>query len=146
MGLVRMNSGKIDERTLILDADWVLPEDSEPSEDEDGDEEMIDFYGNDGDDEDEDEGEEDEEHTENEEGEEKEEEDDDDVEESEIELPFLPSKRKRPSEPLKGPAASPTKRVASTLQRPSEGANHPSKRRSLNPSIKKPTLASEKRR
>jgi len=136
-----MNAGRICERTLILDAEWVSPEDSEPSGDEDEDEEMLDFYGNDGDDEDEDEGEEDEE----EEGSDGDGDEDDDEEESEEELPPLPSKRKRPSEPPNGPSI-PKKKVTFDLRTPARGIKLPSKHAPLNQNTKKPTIAHQKRR
>lgn len=140
-----MNSGKIDERTLILNVEWTSPEDSEPSGDED-DEEMLDFYGNDGDDEDEDE--EDEDDDEDEEG--SEDEDDDEEQEvedeSEIELPPPPSKRKRTAEPLKVSAVPPKKRVAFNLQKPAKDVDLPSKSALPGSGLRKPALASKKRR
>jgi hypothetical protein len=140
VGLVKMNSGEINERTLILDAEWFSPEDSEPSEGEDGDEEILDFYGNDGDDEDEDEDEVDEVDEVDEEDEEGEE----DSEESEIELPPLPSKRKHPMGPSKGPTAPPKKRVAFDLQKPVKGTDPRLKDALLNPNIKKHKLVSKR--
>ena len=78
---------------------------------------MLDFYGNDGDDEyeggDEEEDEDEEESEDDEDGED---ERDDHEEESELELPPLPSKRKRPAEPSMGPTSAPKKRVAFDLQ------------------------------
>ena len=133
-----MNSGEICERTPILDAEWASPEDSEPSGDEDEDEEMPDFHGNDGDDEDEDEEDE-------EEGSDGDEDEDDEGEESEEELPPLPSKRKRPSKPLNG-SSIPKKRVTFDLQKPAKGVKPPSKHAPLNPNIKKPIVIPQKRR
>ena len=138
-GLVKMNSGGVDRRTLILDAEWASPEDSEPSEDEGEDEEMLDFYGNDGDDEDEDE--EDEEES----GDEEDDEEPGDEEESEVETPHPSSNRKRPAEPLKGLAAPPKKRVAFDLKKPVKSVNLPSKRTLPSLKVKKPTLASKRR-
>ena len=116
-----MNSGEIDGRTLILDAEWASPEDSEPSEGEDEDEEMVDFYGNDGDDEDEEEGEDEES---DEEGD-QESDDEEREDESEDELPLPPPTRKRPGEPLKGTAVPPKKRVAFDLQESAKVAGLP---------------------
>jgi len=110
-GLVKMNPGEVGRRTLILDAGWAAPEDSEPSEDEDDDEEVVDFYGSDGDDEEE---EDEDEESDDEGGEET---DDEELEdESEDELPLPPSTRKRPGGALKGSTAPPKKRVAFDLQ------------------------------
>lgn len=139
VGLVKMTSGEIDKRTLIFDVEWVSPEDSEPSEDnEDEDEEMLDFYGNDGDDEEEEEEDGDEEKSKDggDDGE------DEDEDESEIEPPPLPSKRKRPAEPLRSPTAPQKKRVAFDLQKLAKGAGPPPKHTPPNP--KKPILASKK--
>lgn len=111
-GLVKINSGEINRRTLILDAEWASPEDSEPSEGEGEGEEIVDFCGNDGDDEDEEE-------DEDEESDDKRDQESDDEEqedESEDELPLPPSTRKRPGEPLKGTTAPPKKRVTFDLQ------------------------------
>ena len=140
-GLIRMNSGEICKRTLILDAEWTSPEDSGPSGDEDEVEELLDFYGNDGDDEDEDgdEGEdEDEEESEDEGGDKDKQEDE---EEPDIEPPPLPSKRKRPAEP-----SAPKKRVAFDLQKSVKNTRLQSKHALPNPGIKKPTLISKKQR
>jgi hypothetical protein len=141
-----MNSGDICKRTLVLDTEWISPEDSEPSEDEDEDDAMLDFHGSDGDDEDgvgddnEDEDEDEEEESEDE-GD-----DEDEQEESEVEPPPLPSKRKRPAEPSRGPKAPPKKRVAFDLQKPVRGVGLPSKPTPPKPDIKSPTLVSKKRR
>ena len=133
-----MNCGETDNnRTLILDAEWASPEDSEPSGDE-GDEEILDFYGNDGDDEDEEE-----EDEENEEDDDQEEEEED---ESEIELPPPPFKRKRPAVPPKESVTPPKKRVAFNLQKPVKGAGLPSESAPPKSNLKKPTLVSKKRR
>ena len=150
-GLVKMNSGEICKRTLVLDAEWTSPEDSEPSGNEDEDEETLDFYGNDGDDEDGDEDGDEEGDEEEEEEEESDDEGDDedeqeDEEESELELPPLPSKRKRPTEPSKEPTAPSKKRVAFDLQKPAKGIGLRSKHAPPNPGSKKPTLISKKRR
>jgi nuclear GTP-binding protein len=147
-GLVKMNSGEICKRALILDAEWTSPEDSEPSGDEDEDEEMLDFYGNDGDDEDEDEDRDEEEDEDEEESDDEgdDEDEQEDEDESEVELPPLPSKRKRPVEPPKEPTAPPKKRVAFDLQKPAKGVGLRSKHTLPNPGIKKPTLISKKRR
>ena len=92
-----MNPGEIDKRTLVLDAGWASPEDLDPSEDEDEDEGMLDFYGNGSGNEN---GEEDEdEESDDEEGEDNGEEQGED--ESEIEPLPPPCKHKRPMEPLK---------------------------------------------
>ena len=138
-GLVRMTSGEIDKRTLVLDVEWTSPEDSEPSGDEGSEDEgMLDFYGNDGDDEDE---EEDEEESEDEDDEEQ-----DDEDESEIELPPPPAKRKRLAEPSNVSAAPPKKRVTFDLQKPAKGAGLPSKLAPPKSSLKKLALSSRKRR
>lgn len=110
-----MNSGNIDKRTLVLDVEWISPEDSEPSDGEHEDEEILDFYGNDGDDEDES----------NRESEETNEEQEED--ESETDLSPPPSKRKRPAEPLKWTAAPPKKRVTFDLQKPVRVTSLPQK-------------------
>lgn len=142
-GLVKMNTGEIEKRNFILDTEWVSPEDSGPSEGEDGAQETLDFYGNDGDDEEE----EDEEESEDEADGEAENEDPEDEQESEIEPPLsLPSKRKRLPENLKKVAAPPKKRVAFDLQKPVNGNGPLSKRAPPNPNIKKSTVASRKRR
>lgn len=149
LGLVKMNSGNINRRTVILDAKWVSPEDSETSEDEDGNEEMLDFRGIDGDDEDGDEDEDEEEdEDEGRSGVEEEEEDqeEEEEEESEVELPPLPSKRKRPAVPSKAPAAPPKKKVTFALQRPAKGAGSPPKHTPPNPNVKASTLAPSRRR
>jgi nuclear GTP-binding protein len=141
-GLVRMNSGEINQRNLVLDAEWASPEDSEPSEDGDGDGEMIDFCGNEGDEEDgEDGGDETSEDEEDEEDGEEQEDDD----ESEIEPPPLPSKRKRPAEPSKGLTAPPKKKVTFDLPKSAKGAGFPSKTKSLYPNSKKRPLTPKKR-
>ena len=115
-----MNSGEINKRTLILDAEWISPEDSESSGAEDENEEMLDFYGNDGDDEDGDE--------ESEDGEEEDDEEDmEDEGESEIKLPPLPPKRKRLMEPSKDTVPPPKKRVTFDLQKPAGGVGPLSK-------------------
>ena len=140
-GLVRMNSGEIDNRTLVLDIEWTSPEDSEPSGDEDDEDEgMLDFRGNDGDDEDEEE-EEDEEESEDEEEDEEE-----DEGESEVELPPPPAKRKRPTESSMASAAPPKKRVTFDLEKPTKGASLPSRSAPPNSGRGKPTLTSRKRR
>jgi len=147
-GLVKMNPGEIDRRTLILDTEWTSPEDSEPSEDGDEDEKMLDFYGNDGDDEDEDEEDEESEDGEGEEDEEDEEDDEEEggeEDESEVEPPPPPSKRKRLAEPSKGSAAPPRKRVAFDLE-PAKAAGLPSKSAPSRPNLKNPTPVSKKRR
>ena len=139
-GLVRMNSGEIDKRTLVLDVEWTSPEDSELSGDEDDEDEgILDFHGNDGDDEDEDEDEDEEESDD-------EEEEDEDEDESEVELPPLPGKRKRPAEPSTGPAAPPKKRVTFDLRKPTQGGGPPSGSTLPNPGLKTATLTSRKRR
>jgi hypothetical protein len=137
-----MNSGEIDKRTLILDAQWASPEDSEPSEDEGEDEEILDFYGNDGDDEDD---EEDEEEESEDEDDEEGDEEQGDEDESEVETLHPPSKRKRPAEPLKGSTSPPKKRVAFDLKKTVKGVNLPSKRTPPNLKVKKPILASKRR-
>ena len=120
-GLVKMNPGEINKRTLILDAEWASPEDSEPSEDDDEDEKMIDFYGNDGDDED------DEDSEDGSEDEEDEEEREDDEEYESEPLVPLPLKRKHPVESSKGPGVPPKKRVAFNMQKSVKGGRLPSK-------------------
>jgi len=132
-----MNSGEIDKRTLVLDVEWTSPEDSEPSGDEDDEDEgMLDFHGNDGDDEDEEE-EEDEEES----GDEEEDED-----ESETELPPPPVKRKRPTESSMGSVAPPKKRVTFDLQKPTKGAGPPSGLTLPKSGLKTTMLTSRKRR
>jgi len=136
-----MNSGEIDKRTLILDVEWTSPEDSEPSGDEDDEDEgMLDFHGNDGDDEDE------EEDGDEEESEDEEEDEGEDEDESEVELPPPPTKRKRPTESSMGSTAPPKKRVTFDLQQPTKGAGLLS--RSAPPSSARGelTLTSRKRR
>ena len=129
-----MNSGEIDRRTLILDVEWTSPEDSEPSGDEDEkDEGMIDFHGNDGDDEDEEEEDESEDEVE-------------DEDESEVELPPPPVKRKRPKESSMGSATPPKKRVTFDLQRPTKGAGLSSGSTLSNSGLKTAMLTSRKRR
>lgn len=128
-----MNPGEIGKRTLILDAGWAAPEDSEPSEDEDDDEEVVDFYGSDGDDEDE---EEDEDEESDDEG--GEENDDEQLEdESEDELPLPPSTRKRPGGALKGSVAPPKKRVAFDLQESVKVTGLPRRSAPPKPNLKK---------
>lgn len=134
-----MNSGEVDKRTLILDAEWTSPEDSEPSGDED-DEKMLDFYVNDGDDEGADEDEEEESEDEEDEDEEQEE------SESEVELPPLPSKRKRPAEPSKGSAAPPKKRVTFDLQEPAKGVGPQTKSAPPKSNLKKHAVIPKRRR
>lgn len=120
-----MNSGEISRRTLILNAGWAAPEDSEPSEDEDNDEEMVDFYGSDGDDGDEEEDED-------------EENDDEELEdESEDELPLPPSTRKRPGGALNGSTAPPKKRVAFDVQESVKVIGLPRKSAPPKPNLKK---------
>jgi nuclear GTP-binding protein len=143
-GLVKMNSGEIDKRTLVLDAEWASPEDSEPSEDEDGDEEIVDFYGNDGDDEEEDEEDDDDDEDEDENGDEEGDEEEGE-EESETELPPPPPKRKRAAEPSKGSAAPPKKKVAFDLQKPAKGAGPSPRSAPLRSNLKKPTFVSKRR-
>ena len=142
-GLVKMNSREICERNLILDAEWALPEVSEPSEDEDEDEEMVDFYGNDGDDEDE-EGENEEDS--NEEEDEEDDEEEQEEGESEIEPSLPPSNRKRLAEPPSGTTAPPKKRVAFGLQKPAKVAGLPLRSAPPKSNLKKPTLTPKKRR
>jgi len=141
-GLVKMNSGEIDKRTLILDVEWDSPEDSEPSESEDEGEDgdRLDFYGNDGDDEDEEEDEES--------GDEEGEDNDDEQEESESdsELSPPPPKRKRSAELLKESAAPPKKRVVFDLQKPAKVAGRSSGSAPPKSNLKKPTLIPKKRR
>ena len=84
--LVKMNSGEVCKCTLVLDAEWTSPEDSEPSGDEDEDRDEV--------------KDEDEEESRDEGDDEDEEEDE---EESELEPPPLPFKCKRPEEPSVGP-------------------------------------------
>ena len=90
-GLVKTNSGEICKCTLILDAEWTSPEDSEPSGGEDGGEEigeeMIGFYENDSDEDGNEEEVEDEEESDDE-GDDDDEQDD--KEESDLEPPPLP--------------------------------------------------------
>jgi hypothetical protein len=128
-----MNPGEINGRTLILDGEWASPEDSEPSEGEDEDEEMVDFYGNDGDDEDEEEGEDEESDDEGDQESNDEEQEDG----SEDEPPPPPSARKRPGEPLKGSAAPPKKRVAFDLQGSAKVAGLPRRSAPQKPNLKK---------
>ena len=137
-----MNSGEIDKRTLILDAEWDSPENSEPSEGEDEDEEMLDFYGDDGDDEDEEEDEDEE--SNDEEGEDSDEEQEED--ESEIDLSPPLSKRKRPAEPPKGSAVPPKKRVVFDLRKPTKVAGLPPRSPPPKSNLKKPTVIPKKRR
>lgn len=142
-GLVKMNSGEIDKRTLILDTEWDSPEDSEPSgsEDEGEGEDRIDFYGDDGDDEDE--GDEDEE-SDNEEGEDNDEEQEESESENGLSPP--PPKRKRSADPLKESVAPPKKRVVFDLQKPAKVVGRSSGSAPSKSNLKKPTLVPKKRR
>ena len=137
-----MNPGEIDKRTLILDAEWDSPEDSEPSEDEDEDEVRLDFYGDDGDDEDE----EDDEGGGSDNGQGEDNDEEQEESESEIEFSPPPSKRKRSAEPLKGSAAPQKKRVVFDLQKPAKVVGLPSKSVPPKSNLKRPALVSKKRR
>lgn len=142
-GLVKMNSGEIDKRTLILDTEWDSPEDLEPSESEDEgeDEDRLDFYDDDGDDEDE--GDEDEE-SDDEEGEDNDEEQEESESENEPSPP--PPKRKRSADLLKESAAPPKKRVVFGLQKPAKVVGRSSGSAPPKSNFKKPTLVPKKRR